>query len=1246
MKQGTHLMLLICIAAVSLFTADGPIARWSFDESGGTTAKDSIGDLHGTVRGKAGFQKGRFGNCLSLPGTAESYFDLGAKSEGMTLTSSFTFTLWTKSTGRGINWPTLLRKAKNPDGRNYMLSVNPDTGALFFGCNFENGTALNGVGATKAFDGEWHHIAVAFDAPKKILSIFVDGVLDRSFTTPSDTLVATAEPFSIGQYAACLIDEVNVYDRPLSAAAIADDRSRVIEESTAEPRLEKAGSGMKRILLDYSGAAMDDLWKLDLYRKGVTAALSFSGGQENTLHADYHFTSAVDDKGGAVYVRLTRTDVFPEQRGISFAMESSPRADHYMRIAMADGQVFQAKVMVNDTAWSAYELPFDTAHFKPHASITDGIMRFPVRTITIDTYKGKIESPARCSIKNVAALVTEIRPEMEAHLSIKIPGAGGIVFIGEKAPVQMRVANRSERAREFVLSLTQSEGNGRVKKTDWKHSLPPGASDERSIQISTDEPEYTGMTAVLNENGKEIMRVRGAVAVVHKPKNSGSFDSQSMFGISQTADRLPELLAPMGCKIFRAIILPGSHSWDGIDSMVGRMRSNGIQVVLCPDVREVHGFDLLGCSNVSELISPEHIGKWKTYIKTIVERYKDTIAGIEICNEPNGQIGRNLPFEDFTGVYAALLKTAYDTVKSIAPNLPVLGIGDSGINEGRNGNYAYFERVAQKAGDTIDICPYHVYLWNNGMWSKIGDDRRRTIYPDEPVENQSISYSGILTRAGDILVSNRAPRRFWVTETGYTVYPRTDDPLEWRSYAYAAALAQTYIVGGTTPGVEKLFWFTAHWHPGHVSPDSEFWGEYNLFGCNFPLESRQCLGPYFPYPAVSSYATTAYELHHAKFIRTLDTPSPVRAHRFDREDDRSVVALWTRHDIPFRMEAKLPAAAKVVSMFGNTIGGTGTFAHTLDRGPVYISVKRSEADMLEQAILRAQIKPTARCIIRNAYLASLTDAVLVIDNPFEAFAAQVRAGGSERSESIAAGAQRVNIALAEAASPKRDVRIQFSAGDFSTNITLSASGILACRYIASAVADGDLSETADLAELRIDTRESVLPKANTWRDAADLSARAFFGWNENGLYFAATVIDDVHSAADDKMGDFWKSDSIQIAIDSEGDSARGYDANDREIGLVLGASGAHAYLYRGAMSELKCDVHTARKDGRTVYEVFMPWKEMGLSAPKANTVMPMNFIVNENDGRGRTQWMGITPGIGEAKAPQYYKRFVLLPQRN
>ena len=65
-----------------------------------------------------------------------------------------------------------------------------------------------------------------------------------------------------------------------------------------------------------------------------------------------------------------------------------------------------------------------------------------------------------------------------------------------------------------------------------------------------------------------------------------------------------------------------------------------------------------------------------------------------------------------------------------------------------------------------------------------------------------------------------------------------------------------------------------------------------------------------------------------------------------------------------------------------------------------------------------------------------------------------------------------------------------------------------------------------------------------------------------------------------------------------------------------------------------------------MYETTLPWSLLNIPEPRPGTVMAINLIANDNDGHGRGYWMGLTPGIGEAKNPQAYREFIVNPDKN
>jgi hypothetical protein len=78
----------------------------------------------------------------------------------------------------------------------------------------------------------------------------------------------------------------------------------------------------------------------------------------------------------------------------------------------------------------------------------------------------------------------------------------------------------------------------------------------------------------------------------------------------------------------------------------------------------------------------------------------------------------------------------------------------------------------------------------------------------------------------------------------------------------------------------------------------------------------------------------------------------------------------------------------------------------------------------------------------------------------------------------------------------------------------------------------------------------------------------------------------------------------------------------------------------GKTLDIPCRI--SREGEETAYQASIPWDLTG-AKPSVGRVIGLSFIVNQNNGRGRAYWMGLTPGIGEAKRPLAYRDLYLKP---
>jgi len=112
-----------------------------------------------------------------------------------------------------------------------------------------------------------------------------------------------------------------------------------------------------------------------------------------------------------------------------------------------------------------------------------------------------------------------------------------------------------------------------------------------------------------------------------------------------------------------------------------------------------------------------------------------------------------------------------------------------------------------------------------------------------------------------------------------------------------------------------------------------------------------------------------------------------------------------------------------------------------------------------------------------------------------------------------------------------------------------------------------------------------------------------------------------------------------VAVDPQGDSTTSYGPAVREFGIVLDGNTAKCFAN---VAPFPARVKAVRLNGETRYEALIPWTSLGLKqAPAPGKVMAINMIANDDDGEGRKCWIGLTPGIGDTKSPNAYKRFFI-----
>ncbi len=201
-------------------------------------ANDIIASNHGTLQNGVSFAPGKVGNAFSFDGVDDGISIL--KSSDLNLgAGDFTITAWVKFTadfpGSGD-----VEIFLNYAGINYYsLMIEADGERAAVGFRDGNSNHIRLVGTTSLNDGQWHFLTGLRNGTTGL--IYVDGILEGSTTNPAMGSINTgtclyarigaahsgpghctspssnlSEPHFNG-----LIDELDLYNRPLSAAEVA-----------------------------------------------------------------------------------------------------------------------------------------------------------------------------------------------------------------------------------------------------------------------------------------------------------------------------------------------------------------------------------------------------------------------------------------------------------------------------------------------------------------------------------------------------------------------------------------------------------------------------------------------------------------------------------------------------------------------------------------------------------------------------------------------------------------------------------------------------------------------------------------------------------------------------------------------------------------------------------------------------------------------------------------------------------------
>ncbi|OIN98565.1 hypothetical protein AUJ67_08285 [Candidatus Desantisbacteria bacterium CG1_02_49_89] len=233
-----------CVA-LTYAAEKGLVAYWSFDEGSGKTSADLSGNKHDAAINGATWSKEGIGYCLSFDGTTSIVDVKNAKDLGLTKAGTVMF--WMRASGSNSSWQNVIRKWSG-ESRNYGIYLNVDNGVLSWSASYiESSLAFNDLSSGfNPWDDSWHHIAVTFDGAGPNVVFYIDGVEVSSSDPGFAEMKTNNEALAIGDHFPGMIDEVKIYNRPLSAEEIDKYYSETSKKLGEAPKEKKKESQAKK----------------------------------------------------------------------------------------------------------------------------------------------------------------------------------------------------------------------------------------------------------------------------------------------------------------------------------------------------------------------------------------------------------------------------------------------------------------------------------------------------------------------------------------------------------------------------------------------------------------------------------------------------------------------------------------------------------------------------------------------------------------------------------------------------------------------------------------------------------------------------------------------------------------------------------------------------------------------------------------------------------------------------------------
>ena len=338
------LTLHLAFSDIAMGADPNLVGWWKFDEGSGTAAIDSSGSgRNGTINGNptwgvsSPYDESRY---LLFDGTND-YVDVNYISQGAFLLQLYTVSAWFRADG-GSGRRDIISATGSAQGHGLLLELfDAPVGSLRYIHRAPLGTGGLGdperiITSTTYNDGQWHHVAVVRASDTSRL-VYVDGEqvgsktdATTAFDAPVRVFVGALRPSDLSRFWNGGIDDVRIYDRPLSSAEITQlagsplasnprpgDGEKDVSVSPLLSWKPGVGAGTHNI---YFGANSGDVNSatITMHPNVTVASLNVGSYKPGTLQFNTAYYWRVDEvKGAAIW----RGDVWNFTTGSYFIVD-------------------------------------------------------------------------------------------------------------------------------------------------------------------------------------------------------------------------------------------------------------------------------------------------------------------------------------------------------------------------------------------------------------------------------------------------------------------------------------------------------------------------------------------------------------------------------------------------------------------------------------------------------------------------------------------------------------------------------------------------------------------------------------------------------------------------------------------------------------------------------------------------------------------------------------------------------------